>query len=135
MSGRSADELDRHLERFEQRLPDTAAKLVRWMRGPSSSLVRIPLGLLLIGGGIIGFLPILGFWMIPLGMVLIAQDVRFLRPPLARLFAWIERKWPAKQSAPTRSRASRQGARASRTASIEPRNNYGSTRTRPVDMS
>jgi hypothetical protein len=101
MSGHSADELDRHLERFEQRLPDTAAKLVRWMRGPSSSLVRIPLGLLLIGGGIIGFLPILGFWMIPLGMVLIAQDVPFLRPPLARLFAWIERKWPAKRSVRT----------------------------------
>jgi hypothetical protein len=99
MSEHTADDLDRHLDRLQQRLPDFAGKLIRWMREPSSSWIRIPLGILLIGGGIVGFLPILGFWMVPLGMVMIAQDVPFLRPPLARLFAWIERKWPAKQHA------------------------------------
>ena len=69
-----------------------------WLRGPSSGFVRIPLAILLIGGGIVGFLPVLGFWMVPLGLALIAQDVPFLRPPLARFLGWIERKWPAAES-------------------------------------
>jgi hypothetical protein len=53
---------------------------------------------LLTAGGVVGFLPILGFWMIPLGLILVAQDIPFLRPPLARLFAWIDRQWPARPS-------------------------------------
>ncbi len=36
---------------------------------------RAPLGLLMIVGGIFGILPILGFWMIPLGIAVVAMDV------------------------------------------------------------
>lgn len=36
---------------------------------------RAPLGLLLIAGGLFGFLPILGFWMIPLGIAVVAMDI------------------------------------------------------------
>ena len=36
---------------------------------------RWPVGLALIGGGVLGFLPILGFWMIPLGITVAALDV------------------------------------------------------------
>jgi hypothetical protein len=32
--------------------------------------------------------------MAPLGLALMAEDVPFLRPPMARLFAWINRKLP-----------------------------------------
>jgi hypothetical protein len=31
--------------------------------------------------------------MVPLGLAILAQDVPFLRPPLARAFAWINRRW------------------------------------------
>jgi hypothetical protein len=48
----------------------------------------------LIVGGIVGFLPILGFWMVPLGLILLAKDVPFLRTPLIHLMDWIDRKWP-----------------------------------------
>lgn len=41
-------------------------------------LVRGFLGLLMIFAGLLGFLPILGFWMLPLGVALLASDV----PPL-----------------------------------------------------
>jgi len=41
--------------------------------------LRLVLGLLLIVGGIFGFLPILGFWMIPLGMAIAALDIKSLR--------------------------------------------------------
>jgi purine-cytosine permease-like protein len=46
------------------------------------------LGILLVAAGFVGFLPILGFWMAPVGAVLIALDI----PPLRRrLSRWIER--------------------------------------------
>ena len=42
-------------------------------------IVRAVLGSVLVGLGFLGFLPILGFWMIPLGLTLIATDI----PPFA----------------------------------------------------
>lgn len=38
--------------------------------------LRTLLGLLLVAGGIVGFLPVLGFWMIPLGVLVIGLDVK-----------------------------------------------------------
>lgn len=40
---------------------------------PNSGL-RISVGLLLILGGFLGALPILGFWMLPLGLILLSVD-------------------------------------------------------------
>ncbi len=47
--------------------------------------VRTILGLLLIVAGFFGFLPILGFWMTPVGAVLVALDV----PPWRR---WLRKR-------------------------------------------
>lgn len=105
MSESADDELDRQLGRFEKMLPGFAARMVRWLRKPSSKWIRIPAGIVLICAGIIGtFLPILGFWMVPLGLALIAQDIPFLRPPLAHSIGWIERKWQSWRGAKTRAR-------------------------------
>ena len=50
--------------------------------------VRGLLGVLLVFLGMLGFLPILGFWMIPLGVVLLATDI----PPLRRrLMDWLHK--------------------------------------------
>ena len=38
--------------------------------------VRLVLGLVLIAGGTLGFLPVLGFWMIPLGVAVAALDIK-----------------------------------------------------------
>jgi hypothetical protein len=94
---RPADDLDRQLESLEQRLPRWAGSCLHWVR-KSSFWVRLPLALLLVVGGVFGFLPILGFWMVPLGVVLIAKDISPLRPPIARLIAWAERKWAGRQT-------------------------------------
>jgi hypothetical protein len=99
---RTTPDLDAELQKFEKRLPRAMANCVAWLRRPSSRWMRIPAAILLVAGGFIGFLPILGFWMIPLGLVLIAQDVPFLRPPMARLLAWIDRKWPAQREGASR---------------------------------
>ncbi|WP_066478306.1 hypothetical protein [Bosea sp. WAO] len=70
-------------KRLEQELPDRLAAASRWLRHPSSRLVRIPAALLLILGGIFSILPFLGLWMLPLGLMLIAADIPFLRKPMA----------------------------------------------------
>jgi hypothetical protein len=86
-------ELDRHFAWFENKLPAGPARFVSWLRQPSSRLVRIPLAILLIFGGIFSILPVLGLWMLPLGLLLFAHDVPMLQPPVIRLLAWVERKW------------------------------------------
>ena len=86
-------ELDRHFDWIAERLPPKGANFVRWVRQPSSRWVRIPLALLLIVGGVLSFLPVLGIWMLPLGLLLVAQDVPFLQQPLADALGWGERKW------------------------------------------
>ncbi|MDO9561141.1 MAG: hypothetical protein Q7J60_05955, partial [Bradyrhizobium sp.] len=58
-----------------------------------------PLAILLMVGGVFSFLPVLGLWMLPLGLVLFAQDVPFLQTPMARALGWIEHKWEARQRA------------------------------------
>ncbi len=93
MSANAQAELDRHFDWLAGKMPPKGAAFVNWLRQPSSRVVRIPLAGLLILGGIFSFLPVLGIWMLPLGLLLIAQDVPFLQPPLARLLGWIERKW------------------------------------------
>ena len=99
MNQNHASEIDRHFAWFEARLSPRLAKFVGWLRKPSSGLVRIPLALLLVVGGVFSFLPILGLWMLPLGLLLIAQDVPFLQKPLAQMLGWIERKWIERQRA------------------------------------
>jgi hypothetical protein len=37
---------------------------------------RLPVGIVLIAGGVLGFLPVLGFWMLPLGIGVAALDVK-----------------------------------------------------------
>lgn len=54
---------------------------------------------LLVAGGTLSFLPVLGLWMLPLGLVLFAQDVPVLQKPMAKTLGWVERKWIARQRA------------------------------------
>src|SRR3954468_13715069 len=85
--------LHRRLDRAGRLLPGTAGRWVAHLREPSASWVRVPLGVLLVLGGLLGFLPVLGFWMVPLGLVLLALDVALLRRPTARMVVGRERLW------------------------------------------
>ena len=49
--------------------------------------LRLPLGLLLMVGGVLGMLPVLGFWMLPLGVAVAALDIK-------PLLGGIRRRWP-----------------------------------------
>jgi hypothetical protein len=87
--------LDQAYEGLERETPDKVARMIRWLRSPDSKWVRLPLGILLIAGGVFGFLPVLGFEFIPLGLLLIAQDIPFLRKPVGEMTLWLERQWIA----------------------------------------
>jgi hypothetical protein len=87
------ERLNRRLDRFERKLPRWLHRSLRWLREPSSRWVRIPAGLILVAGGFFSFLPILGVWMLPLGLVLLAQDMPVLRRPTRLALVWAERRW------------------------------------------
>jgi hypothetical protein len=93
MINRDEERLNRQLDRFERELPASLSRSMRWLREPSSRWIRIPAGLLLIAGGIFSILPLLGLWMLPLGLLLLAQDLSFLRRPTRRALLWMERRW------------------------------------------
>lgn len=90
----AARQRERRLERLIDRLPRRLQAAVRWLRRPSSRWLRIPAGMLLIGGGLLSLLPLFGLWMLPLGLVLLAEDVAPLRRGRDRVLDWIERRRP-----------------------------------------
>jgi hypothetical protein len=91
----SADaRLDRQFERISRQVPASAGFL-RWIRRPHMHLLRIPLALILILGGIFSFLPILGLWMLPLGLLVLAIDVPPLKRPVGNFLVRLQR-WIAK---------------------------------------
>lgn len=93
MSDEGQKKLDRAYEGLERESPDSVARMIRWLRDPDSRWVRLPLGMALVVGGVFGFLPILGFEFIPLGLLLIAQDVPILQKPVGNATIWLECKW------------------------------------------
>src|SRR5258706_12224713 len=63
---------------------------------PSSRPLRIIVGLALCLGGLLGFLPILGFWMLPLGLLVLSIDFA----PVRRLRRRIELWWGRRRQKP-----------------------------------
>ena len=86
-------ELEKYFQAIERRMPPRLSRFIRWLRTPSSFWVRVLVAVLLILGGVFSFLPLLGLWMLPLGLLLIAQDVVILQRPLLAALRWTEDKW------------------------------------------
>ncbi|QEN86579.1 hypothetical protein FZC33_09670 [Labrys sp. KNU-23] len=59
---------------------------------PASRSMRVILGALLLFGGFLGFLPILGFWMIPLGLLILSIDIALVRRHRRKLVVWWGRR-------------------------------------------
>ena len=55
---------------------------------PQSRLWRIAIGALLVLLGLFGFLPILGFWMIPLGLLVLSYEFAMVRRWRRRSAVW-----------------------------------------------
>jgi hypothetical protein len=86
--------LDLAYDELEQHAPDRVARAIRWLRNPKGKAVRLPLGIVLVAAGLLGpVVPLLGVEFIPIGLLLIAQDVPPLREPVADMTLWLERQW------------------------------------------
>lgn len=56
-----------------------------------SPFLRIPAGILLCIGGLLSILPILGLWMLPLGLMMLSEDVPWLKDKREHFEAWLRR--------------------------------------------
>ncbi|AKJ30042.1 hypothetical protein [Caldimonas brevitalea] len=86
-------QLDQAFDTLQAESPERVARLIRWLRSPGSRWVRLPLGLLFILSSFAWFLPVVGIEFLPVGLLLLAQDIPFLRKPAARFLLWLEHKW------------------------------------------
>ena len=60
---------------------------------PQSRILRIVVGILFVLFGLVGFLPIVGFWMIPVGLFILSVDFAPVRRVRRRMTVWFQRKW------------------------------------------
>jgi len=59
---------------------------------PQSKPLRMTIGGGLVVFGCLGFLPVLGFWMIPLGLLVLSHDLSWARRRRRRLDVWWEKR-------------------------------------------
>ena len=85
---------ERRLRRLLRRLPSRMQAITRRLRKPASRWARLPAGVLLIIGGCLAILPVFGLWMLPLGLMLLADDIPPLRRFRDRVLDWLERRRP-----------------------------------------
>ncbi|PKU25639.1 hypothetical protein [Telmatospirillum siberiense] len=90
---RSHERFERGIDRLERRLPGQWAGRLRRLRSPGAGWLRVPVGTLLILGGVFSFLPVLGLWMLPLGLLLLAYDIPLLKTPIGGTLVRGERLW------------------------------------------
>ena len=61
---------------------------------PNSPWLRITIGVLLCLGGVFSILPVLGIWMLPLGMLVLSIDIPRVRRWRRRFAVWFTRRYP-----------------------------------------
>ena len=70
----------------------------RLLKTTPNHRLRKTVGVLLVIGGLLGFLPVLGFWMLPVGLALLAVDWPLARRLYRNLVVWwgrnYQRFWP-----------------------------------------
>jgi hypothetical protein len=66
---------------------------------PRHRAVRVGLGVaLIVLGGVFGFLPVLGYWMVPLGMLVLASDSPTIRRWNRRINVAVVSWWRGRKS-------------------------------------
>lgn len=87
--------LDRQFASLRRTLPWLDGWIAH-LQSDRAARIRLPIALVLTLGGMLWFLPILGFWMLPAGLFLLAIDVPALQTPVS---AWSirARRWWARR--------------------------------------
>lgn len=88
------EDRERRIELLVKRLPSRIQAAVHWLRRPQARWVRMPAGVFFILGGFLAILPVFGLWMLPLGVLLLSDDVPPLQHLTNKALAWVEAKRP-----------------------------------------
>ncbi len=80
------------MDRLQDHLPGWAGRHIDRLRHPDAVWVRAPAGVALTAGGVLSILPVLGLWMVPVGLALLAHDVPPMRKPIARVLRFTNGK-------------------------------------------
>ena len=83
--------LRRQFERLRRDYPRLGGTLHRMSR-PGWAMVRVPAGVMFVIGGLLAILPVFGLWMIPVGLLLLAVDVPWLRRPVSAAIIRLRRR-------------------------------------------
>jgi hypothetical protein len=91
--GSKDQDRERRLELLIRRLPPRFQCATRWLRQPAMRWLRISVGFLLVAAEPFGISPILGLWMLSLGLVLLSDVATPLRRVSGSVLPWIERRY------------------------------------------
>jgi hypothetical protein len=93
-------DFDEEMDRFQNHIPTWIGHNLNRLRGKRATWVRVPTGVALVGGGLLGFLPlpVVGIWMLPVGLALLAHDIPKMRRPVARLLHFTNGKIEKRKS-------------------------------------
>ncbi len=84
MRDRGPARLRRQFDRLRRAVPRLGS-WITWLQARRARLFRVPFAVLMVFGGVFSFLPFLGIWMLPLGLMLLAVDLPFLQGPVTKL--------------------------------------------------
>ncbi len=94
---------DARVAHLLNKLPRQVQAGVKWLRYPPRKAVRLLVSAFLILGGILSILPVLGLWMLPLGLALMSDDIPRLKVWLERAARWSGRMWCRVRGRPAQS--------------------------------
>lgn len=96
------------IDRLQNHIPSLVGQNLNRLRGKRALWVRVLCGVVLIAAWCVFPLPIVGLWMLPVGLALLAHDVPMMRKPMARLLHFTNGKIDERHRASdlTRSRKS-----------------------------
>ena len=79
--------------RLKREIARTSYRILKWGNDHVPTGLRSLCGLGLMVGGIFGFLPILGFWMFPLGVALVLLDIPFTKDKILKKIEGLSEQW------------------------------------------
>ena len=79
--------------RLKREIARTSYRILKWGNDRVPTGLRSLCGFGLMVGGIFGFLPILGFWMFPLGVALVLLDIPFTKDKILKKIEGLSEQW------------------------------------------
>jgi hypothetical protein len=85
MSTTQAPDFHEEIDRLQNHVPSLVGHHLNRLRGRRALWVRVLAGVGFIAAWCFFPLPIVGLWMLPVGLALLAHDIPMMRRPMARL--------------------------------------------------